>query len=227
MDILREVGSICAAHGSIALSQISKDTGIRLAHTVRSVRRLTLRNMVTRMGNRYHATYAIQKDYEKWTTLPKRDDFPQWVTRLPRPGISHFPALGDTKEKKETIQKKNTGTLPEQVISEWRGERRKYAKIGKRITKSELMAAKTLADEYDLDDIKTSIRNYFVLYLNHGRYKYLPAARTLEEFVQKGLMDKCLDLPEAKRLLAGHIPPGEEASLDELIEEERRKRGTA
>jgi len=58
----------------IALSQFAKETGIVKTHISRALQKLKNMNIitVTQKGNAAVPTYCIQKNYEKWKSLPKK-----------------------------------------------------------------------------------------------------------------------------------------------------------
>jgi len=92
----------------ISVSQLEEMTGIRKSHVSRTKKELIARNiLVTNSGNKI----GFNKDYQAWRELPnqvtskKVTNSGSKVTSL---GTKKLPDQGNTKEKKETIQKKGT-----------------------------------------------------------------------------------------------------------------------
>jgi phage replication O-like protein O len=83
----------------ISNSQFVKATGLYKAHVSRGETRLIERKIVTRIGNKV----GINKNYEQWLRKDKVTRIGNSVTRI---GNKLLPELVDTKESKETIQKK-------------------------------------------------------------------------------------------------------------------------
>ena len=81
-------------------------------HIARTIKRLIVRQIITQTGNGYHIEYAFQKDYSLWKPLPKqvteakRERCLNGDSSLPKQATEALPKQANTKEKKETIQKK-------------------------------------------------------------------------------------------------------------------------
>jgi len=77
----------------IALSQFSKDTGIVKTHVARALQKLKNMNVitVTQKGNAVAPTYCIQKNYEKWKSLPKKVTLPKKVMSVTQKGNLPLP----------------------------------------------------------------------------------------------------------------------------------------
>lgn len=92
----------------ITNTQISNMTGIAEAHISRTLKILMQKNLILRNGKKL----AFQKDYDQWEKLPKgvtshhKEKLPKGVYKVTKGGKKKLPKLVDTKESKETIQKK-------------------------------------------------------------------------------------------------------------------------
>lgn len=87
----------------IALSQISKMTNILPQHVSRTIKGLIKRNILKRNGRKI----GFNKNYEQWDSLLPIQVIPNEVRGVTYPGIKNIPIQVTTKEKKETIQKKD------------------------------------------------------------------------------------------------------------------------
>lgn len=85
----------------ISLSQYYLMTGMRKSHICRSIRKLLLRNMITRKGNGNNPEYSFQKDYDKWKPLPQKVILPKRVKQITSSGNKSLPKQGHTKEKQQ------------------------------------------------------------------------------------------------------------------------------
>lgn len=101
----------------ISYTQWEKMTGINRWHIARTIKQLIARNIITQRGNGYKIEYTFQKDYEQWKMVFHRNDLlPSGVTDkqslppgekpLPSGVTKSLPPGVNTKEKKETRQKK-------------------------------------------------------------------------------------------------------------------------
>lgn len=98
----------------IAQKQIVEETGISKSHVSETIKKLKNKNMITREGKKI----GIQKDYDNWkflkqVTFNRNKKFlkegievPDSSNQVPDTRNKKFPIQGDTKEIKETIQKK-------------------------------------------------------------------------------------------------------------------------
>ena len=76
-----------------------------------------MRNIITVNGTRTKIIYSFQKDYEKWDK-DKVTQLPVEVTPVTRRGNSQLPVEVPTKERKETIQKKEYGEFSNVLLSD-------------------------------------------------------------------------------------------------------------
>lgn len=97
----------------ISLSQFVQATNISRPHVCRALRMLIGQNIITKGGTRDQPRYAFQKNYDKWSSLPKGARS-HHVTKggnkvLPKGVIRVVPKGAHTKDiyTKETIQMKN------------------------------------------------------------------------------------------------------------------------
>ncbi len=87
----------------ISNSQMIEMTGLHRSHICRTIRELKDKNMITKRGNKI----GFQKDYQRWSELPKgvtSHQLPIQVKKLPIQA-TQLPIQADTKEN---IQKKPT-----------------------------------------------------------------------------------------------------------------------
>ena len=111
----------------ISYSQLEEATGLNRRHIAPALKRLIARLIVTQTGNGHRLEYGIQKNYELWLqpivtqtgnaqiqTLPKQVMNPNVTQTGNAPLLKQvtktLPKQVITKEKKETIQKKDRGS---------------------------------------------------------------------------------------------------------------------
>jgi len=101
----------------ISVSQLCNMTGLKHGHVSRTLGELEAINIITRTRvgtNRQFVVISFQKDYEKWKLVPVqvyRKTRTRTGSSRTQPGTKLVPVQGDTKEKKETLQKKlNSGS---------------------------------------------------------------------------------------------------------------------
>jgi phage replication O-like protein O len=96
----------------ISISQFQKLTGLERRHQRRALKTLKEKNIITRNKDGYIVAYGFQKDYTKWEVVPKQalvKSGAQTSTRVvPKQAPKLVPKQAPTKEKKETIQKKES-----------------------------------------------------------------------------------------------------------------------
>jgi len=90
----------------ISGSQLAEMTGIKKGHVSRTLKKLILRNMITKNDG----VLSFQKDYDLWQKLPKqvtiqRVELPKQVTGVTQTGNKKLPKQVTTKDNKDTIQK--------------------------------------------------------------------------------------------------------------------------
>jgi len=106
----------------ISYGQFEDLTGLKRRHIFRTIETLVNRNIVIRSGNGYKLFYGIQKDYDKWKSLPiqvtnqsKKIVTYSGNTPLPIQVTNSLPIQVMTKNNKNTIQKtkrENSGFQP-------------------------------------------------------------------------------------------------------------------
>lgn len=91
----------------ISLSQFEANTGIKNAHVCRTLNVLVDKKILTKTGSKYHPHYAVQKDYEQWSTLPIQG-VPIQDKSTPYIGNQVLPNQGDTLDTitKDILQKR-------------------------------------------------------------------------------------------------------------------------
>lgn len=114
----------------ISYSQFEEMTGVNRRHISDALGSLIRRKIVTRIGNDYRLEYGIQKDYELWESLPIEatnktkhlQSLPieatgaiithRGNTPLPIEATKSLPIEANTKDNKDTIQKKEEEGAP-------------------------------------------------------------------------------------------------------------------
>lgn len=92
----------------IALSQFTEMTGIPKPHVVRYLKKLLHKKVIAIAQNGNGITsYGFNKDFDKWSPLPKKVTLPKMVTSIAQNGKASLPKKAHTKETttKETITK--------------------------------------------------------------------------------------------------------------------------
>ena len=107
----------------ISYSQFEEATGVSRRHVAPALKRLIERKMVTQTGNAQRLEYGIQKDYERWETVPQTGNgaLPKHVTQTIT-GTGNAPLLKQvtatiTGSGNAPLPKQVTKPLPEQVIT--------------------------------------------------------------------------------------------------------------
>ncbi len=119
--ILRKTYGFSKHEDWISLSQFVEATDIPRPHVCRTLKGLIMQNIVTRRGNGKQVMYKLQKDWEKWTSLPdgviRKGGTRTGNKGVPARVIQGVPARAHTKETitKENIQKKER--TPSQVAT--------------------------------------------------------------------------------------------------------------
>jgi phage replication O-like protein O len=93
-------------------SQLVELTGIHKSHVSRALKELKERKIVTNSGNKI----GFNKDYSGWRELPKQVTAKKVTnlgTKVTNRGNKLLPVQADTKEKKETIQRKEGDKVPQ------------------------------------------------------------------------------------------------------------------
>ncbi len=95
----------------ITISFIAKKTGLKRSHIARSLKELTERNIVTKIGNIHNISYGLNKHYNKWKVLPNKTLLPKLDKSVTKNEQQMLPKMSDIYIKetiiKETI-KENT-----------------------------------------------------------------------------------------------------------------------
>jgi phage replication O-like protein O len=148
----------------ISYTQFEEGTGLWRQNIGRALKRLIARNMVTVLGSGQLLEYGFQKDFDTWQPLPNptttvaptgngellplqaTEPLPLQPELLPLQATEPLPLQANTKEKKETIQKKRKET---ETLDQYR----------------EKLRARFTALDFDTELEK------FNLYWNEGRRK--------------------------------------------------------
>ena len=105
--LLRKTYGWNKSEDSISLSQFSIQTGLKRPHVCRAINELCHMNIVTKIGNGYITKYKLQKDFDKWKSLPiSVKVLPNSVIGVTNIGNKVLPNSAHTKDIKDNIQKK-------------------------------------------------------------------------------------------------------------------------
>lgn len=188
----------------ISYTQFEGLTLMDRRHIAPALKRLIARNIITQTGNGQRLEYGIQKDYERWQTITetgnaRHEPLLKPVTASTITDIGNTPLLKqvteplpisvNTKEKKETIQKKDIYIV---VFDFWNS--RKIIEH-KKLTDDIKRAINNILASYSMQDVCRSIRNYAEI-LSDDQY-YFKYRWTLKDFLKRGL-EKFMDLEVAK-----------------------------
>jgi phage replication O-like protein O len=119
--VLRKTWGWQKKSDSVPVSQIVEITGIRQSHVSRAKASLLKKRLLFEQ----HGKLGFQKNYELWDikgfeyTDSGMDGYTNSGTRHTDSGMDFIPNQGDSKEKKETTQKKESGTSPETFVAYW------------------------------------------------------------------------------------------------------------
>ena len=99
--IIRQTYGYNKKEDAISLGQFSRKTGMGTRNICRYIRQGIGAKIIKKNGKKY----SFNKNYDEWT-LPKRAVLPKQAIGTAQTGDKLLPKQADTKEKKETIQKK-------------------------------------------------------------------------------------------------------------------------
>lgn len=134
----------------ISITQFQKMTGLKRQHQSRAIKALIERNVITKKGDSYIASYGFQKDYTRWKTITRKGDITNRGDRVSPGKVTKLsPVEVNTKEKINY-----TKEIPH-FESLWT----KYPKkIGKQKAQKEyLSSVKTKEDQKNID---LALNNY-------------------------------------------------------------------
>lgn len=100
---------------SISVTQFQKLTGLDRRHQARTLKKLEERKIITiaYKGNNRPNNYRFQKDYLKWKDVAHKGNIADLGNaQLPVEATELLPIEAPTKEKKETLQKKERSSVP-------------------------------------------------------------------------------------------------------------------
>jgi len=163
----------------ISLTQFEKMTGLKSKYICRAIKELEDRNMIIVDRNNRVNTYKFNSDYDTWKfkTTPKIENSQNREKGLPKERVKPVSNQGVTKEKKETIQKKDIM----EIFDYWnKKEIITHRKLGQ-ATASKINAK---LKDYSIDEIKDAIHTYSVI-LKEDDY-WWTHTWTLKEFMQRG-----------------------------------------
>jgi phage replication O-like protein O len=112
----------------VSVSQFQVLTGLDRRHQRKAIKTLFEKNIIFKGKDSYVKQYGFQKDYTQWKLLPKQaiDTPPKTIADLSnrvllKQAIKLLPKQADTKDNKETIQKKGVPTYLQEVIKVYKG----------------------------------------------------------------------------------------------------------
>lgn len=184
--IIRKTYGFGKLEDQISISQFSEYTGLKRQHAHRGIAKLIELNLVTKKGDKYIASYRINKNFKTWNLSPKKvtsAKCPQFGAKCPQKGNESVPKKGNTKESiKETITKESIYS----IFDFWNSQGiTKHKTIDKHKP-----SIKASLKEYTEVEITKAILNYNTI-LNDPLY-YWTHKWTLKEFLQRGI-DKFRD----------------------------------
>lgn len=110
--ILRKTWGWHKKTDAISITQLQEATGLPRRHVSRAVSNLLSRNIVTKNGDGFIASYRFQKDYTRWKPVTKNGDKRQTVTKI-APQLS--PKMVHTKENNTKEKEKKIGRSKRQT----------------------------------------------------------------------------------------------------------------
>lgn len=158
LAILRKTYGYGKKADQISYGQLSRMTGINRPRIVALIQSLTKKNVigVTNNGNRKPITLWIQKDYDRWQGVPKKDTSPKNGNRsVPNNGNKGVPNNGTHKRKKE---RKEIPTyffdFSKRFLEYQQGQHGKLVKITEKKVNdgAEVVEKLSRIDGYDLND---------------------------------------------------------------------------
>lgn len=115
--ILRKTYGYGKKHDAISNSQLCKATGLKKGNASRAIKDLVNKNIVIKSDNGVIKsdncnvpTYCFNKNYSEWVQLSKKQPVIKLTTKVIETDNKPLSKVMDTKEKKETLQKKTTYT---------------------------------------------------------------------------------------------------------------------
>lgn len=96
--VFRETYGWNRKEAKIDLSSFCLRTGLRKSTVCKALSRLRSMELITQKGNAKDVTYGIQKNFERWKPLPKKEKF-KFVTQK---GNDNYPKRKKSLPKKET-----------------------------------------------------------------------------------------------------------------------------
>jgi len=163
----------------ISLIQFEEMTGLKRKYICRSLKKLKDKNMIIIDRSSYINTYKFNSDYDTWKlkSSPKIGTSQNREQPVPKKGLKLVPKKGHTKERKETIQKKEFLD----IFNYWNEQ--KIIKH-KKLDKATASSINARLKDNSKDEIKDAIYIYSVI-LKDDDYRW-SYAWTLKEFMQKG-----------------------------------------
>ncbi len=164
----------------ISFTQFEKMTGIKRRHIQRAVEKLEALNMIIIDRNNRVNTYKFNSHYDTWKIIDSANigtSAKIGTKVVPKEALKLVPKKAHTKEKKETIQKKEIFN----IFNYW--NEREIIKH-KKLDQATASSINAKLKDYSIDEIKDAIYFYSVI-LKDDDYRW-DYAWTLKDFMQKG-----------------------------------------
>ncbi len=183
--IIRKTWGWHKSTDKISLTLFEKMTGLKSKYICKAIKDLEALNMIIVDRNNRVNTYKFNSHYDTWKlnkqSLNKdslNKDSLNKVQGLPKMGVKTLPKLGVTKEKKETIQKKDLFI----ILDYWN---KKDLIPQKRMTPKLRVSISAVLKDNSIDEIKKSIHHYSVIQGDHETY-WWNYEYTLIDFMESG-----------------------------------------
>jgi len=149
--ILRKTYGFKKSEDQISNGQFCSATGLKKGNVSRAIKWLSEKQLVIKSDNTKIPTYRFNKDYSEWLLLSKKQPVIKKATVVIKSDNKLLSKVMDTKEKKETIQKKDV----EEVFNFWK-EELKHQKSKLDSSRERLIRAR-LKDGYSVADLKEAV----------------------------------------------------------------------
>ena len=163
--ILRKTYGWHKVEDQISLDQFVLGTGLSKVHVCRAIEEvllkiniITKKGNVTNIGNTNYPIYGIQKDFDKWTSLPKKVTLPKKVKVITNIGNIPITNIGNIQKK---YIKEPKETTKERYVTFFEFFWKAYpSRNGKKLEKSETFDRYCQLKEDDFDLINRAVQNY-------------------------------------------------------------------
>jgi phage replication O-like protein O len=158
--VLRQTWGWHRKESAVSISRFQQLTGLDRRHTKRTLDELLARNLITKNGNSFIASYGFQKDYTKWRTVAKIGNKRQTVAKIGNATVAKI-GTHKRKEKKKDIKSSSSklDPIPYKEILEYLNRTTKKSfspntESYQRLIKARWREGKRLSDFNRVVDIK-------------------------------------------------------------------------